>query len=414
MKPSPYREVFWEIAAGADEGLVLRIADDEAALFEEKAVETLKLALPSALERLVDREEDWRTQPVDPGLARDVGADMWAALPSEATRSLAGASPIPRRLKISISEPTVAELPWEWLVADDGRHLALRPDLRLVRSVPQKIKGPPVSTDVPMRVLILVTNPKDERLVESGSEVDAISRRLATGEYAVRFLKEPTVDGLIGALRDFSPHVLHYIGHAGLSHGQGHIILEDWDGRSHWISASELGAFLPPSVRLLCLSTPFTTENYEVRGFPVLASAPSLVPLPTAVVNQYAVDEPAVVAFWEAFYERLEQTTDVNESVHAGRLATARAEPHHADWGSFTCVIRDKTGVPFDLRRIVPPTRERVAVELQAHYASKLANDLAEQMLVLGDATPDGVRKQYELETERASSLLERLDEEAL
>jgi hypothetical protein len=412
MKASPYTEVFWDIAAGPEEGLVLQIATDEAALFEKLPLETIPFSLPSALERLVVREEHWRRVPVEPALARDVGANLWSALPPDATRTLAEPGGTTTRLKVSVSEPTVAELPWEWLVADGGEHLALRPDIRFVRSVPLKIKAPPASTDVPLRVLILVTNPKNESLVESGIEVDAISRRLRSSEYEVRFLGEPTLDGLARELRDFSPHILHYVGHAGLSHGQGHIILEDWEGRSHWIAASELGFVLPPSVRLLCLSTPFTAENYEVRGFPALASAPSRVPLPTAVVNQYAVDEPAVVAFWNTFYERLAQTTDVNDAVHAGRLAVAAEEPHHADWGSFSCVIRDKTGVPFDLRRVEPPSDARLAVELQAHYASKLANELAEQMIVLGEAIPDGVREQYERESQRASALLERLDHE--
>jgi hypothetical protein len=225
--------------------------------------------------------------------------------------------------------------------------------------------------------------------------------------------EKPTLASLQRILDEDPPNVLHYIGHAGLNHGEGNIILQDRDTRSYWLSATALAELLPPSVRLLCLSTCFTVDNYQVVGLHRLAQAPSLLKLPTAVANQYPVSEQTVRVFWRVFYQALlDQEGNVNEAVALARRTAAKADLLFADWASFTMVLRDQSGVSFTLHQTrAHPAKQ--AEEIEAQFAVRLANDLAEQVDAFGEDAPQGLREQYEVETKRASDFLEGLGEEA-
>jgi hypothetical protein len=132
--------------------------------------------------------------------------------------------------------------------------------------------------------------------------------------------------------------------------------------------------------------------------------------LPTTVTNQYPLDVAAVTRFWSAFYASLLSGGNVNVAVHNARIQVAQADPTWADWASFSLVVRDQTGVSFEIR---PPEEAGVRrpAEYRAQFSAELANDLAQQVQLLGDETPAGLRQQYEFEEKRASQLLDGLNE---
>jgi hypothetical protein len=229
----------------------------------------------------------------------------------------------------------------------------------------------------------------------------------------VSVLEAPLLEGLREALGGTEPpHILHYIGHGGLTHGDGNLIFQDADRRSRWVDAVELAQLLPSSTRLLCLSTPFTAQNYQVLGLSHLARALGLVTLPTTITNQYPVREASVRAFWGAFYNELaEQDGNVNEAMHEAQRSAAEADLNIADWASFSLVVRDQTGVSFDLRRSSVDPHRRRGTELAAQFSAQLANDLASQVQILGEDTPKVLREQYEAERVRTDNLLSELEE---
>lgn len=315
--------------------------------------------------------------------ARDLGTRLWTALPDSA-RALVGPPGTPLRLKISSRSEQAVGLPWECLTRD-GVPLALAEDVRITRSVPMRYSLPPVTVTPPLRVLIALTNPKDERLLNAGWEIQSITPEGLDG-FDVQVSQEPTPEALQQHLQAFQPHVVHYVGHSGCESGQGYLILHDERQHSHWLGAAELATLLPSSVRVVCLSTCFTVRNYDLRGLVQLAHARSDVALPSVVANVLAFDtgsQPAIRAFWTAFYTvLLEDSGDLTSAVHQGRLASAAAAPGFADFASFALVIRDGTGWGL---RVLPAALDaaRKEAELEALFTSRLANALSVQSATL-------------------------------
>lgn len=411
------REQVWSIAPdSASDGFLIAAFDRESALFELSRTGEAPSWRPIPLSGLMDRADPtvpkWSRRRVPASESRAIGSQLWNALPAPMRDILREPGP-PLHLKIATDITAVADLPWEWLADDAGTPLALRPDVRLVRSVLTRFPVPSLSVDLPLRILLIVPNPKNEQMLDAYAETSAVTGRLRGSDYQVRVLEDASVDEMVQEMTAWLPHVVHYIGHGGLSHGEGNLILNGPDGRSRWVSAAELGRQLPSSVRLVCLSTCVTTRNYQILGLSHLSRAPGLVELPTTLTNQFPVGRPAAEAFWEAFYGGLvEHAGDATEAVHQARVTTAEADHDAADWASFSLAVRDQTGVPFAIGRSGADIRRRQSTELKAQFAAQLVNDLAAQVEVLGEDTPRSLRNQYETERTRAAGLLDELSEE--
>jgi hypothetical protein len=416
-----YREQIWSISQDrSSEGLLIAAFDHEQELFELGREGKTTRGFPIDLFGLMDRTDRsiprWTKHRISTDDSRRDGTALWEALPPPFQSHLKQSGPDDRALNLKISSevPGVADLPWEWLFDGTDPPFALRSGVRLIRSVPARLPVPSLSISPPIRVLLLVPNPKDERLLDAWTEINTVTTRLHAPDYEFRILEEPSLDMISDVFANWFPNVMHYIGHGGLTYGEGNLIFHGAEGRSRWIGATELSSLLPSSVRLLCLSTPCTTRNYQVLGLSHLGRAQGLVGLPTTVANQYPVDRDTVRTFWQAFYSTLtERAGNVNEATHAARVAAAGADPAFADWGSFSLTIRDQTGVPFDLGPArTDPARRRKA-ELSAQFATQMANDLAAQVDALGEEAPGGLREQYETERSRAAGLLDELSKEA-
>jgi len=339
-----------------------------------------------------------------------LGQLLWDSLPQEVKRLPLEAIPDqPCRLKISSNSSAIDDLPWEWLNDGTGLPFALRPQVRLARSVPIRLAMPPMRLEAPLRVLLFTTNPKDERLLHSPREIQAIKPRLSAPPYTLKVLEEPTWGALVAALREEQPHILHYVGHTGLERGEGNLILHDSNNLSHWISGQDLSWVLPPTVRLLCLGTCFTAPNYQILGLSRLALTSAKYRLPTSVANRYQVTESSVEVFWRAFYSSLAYHGNANEAFYEAQHEVASAPDSGADWGSFSLIIRDQSGLVLEPVAAETRSPEKHAEEIQAQLASSLANDLAERLATLGPHAPESLHKQFEQEAATASDLSHKL-----
>jgi hypothetical protein len=308
------------------------------------------------------------------GEVEAVGKALWQALREP---ELPKPSDSPMRVKISSTSFAITDLPWECLTDSTGAPLALQSHVRLARSVPVRYPLAPLSATPPLIVLVVMPNPKDERLLDPYREIAAVNVRLLGPGYKLHVMEEPSVERLRRMLSDVQPHIVHYIGHSGSSAGEGSLILHDSQSYTYWLRSDELAAMLPASVRLLCLSTCITAQNYDIRGLSRFAHAPPDVPLPSVVLNQLPLDvsqEHVVQAFWSQFYESLHaEQGNVTEAHHRARVAASNASPNPA-WTSFSLVIRDGDGVGFHLDPDVKA--ERHTAELEAFFRSRLANAL--------------------------------------
>jgi hypothetical protein len=413
---SRYRDLLWNFvyeASGDQSQVKLRLFANEAEMFENAAqVEERPVTLPWGSLNSLKKSSDWTRERVPSSILQDVGRELWAALPDSARQPLFEASSAqPCRLKISSNSPIINDLPWEWLNDGAGPPFALRPDILLARSVPIRLAIPPLRVEPPVRVLLVITNPKDERLLNPYQEISAVSQRLHEPDYTLRVLDDPMWEALQRALQEEEPHILHYIGHAGLDRGGGNIILLDHHNVTHWISAPELAQALPVTVRLLCLSTCFTAPNYQIMGLPRLAHAAGTYRLPTVVTNCYPLDQFSVSSFWTNFYATLIENGDSNEAFHRAQAEVAVSG--NADWGSFSLVIRDQSG---EVLHLAAPglskrtkfQKAQTKLDIQVQLASRLANDLAAGLATFGDKAA-GLQKHLESALTTVSDLTKKL-----
>jgi CHAT domain len=387
--------------------------EDEHRLFDATLGELAERGSPLDLSHLLARmsatPDEWTRRRITAEEASTVGQELWAALPPHVRDPLLHISG-PARLKIAAATPYASDLPWEWLNDGSGEPFALRDDFVLARTVPLRFPVHPLSVEPPLRVLLLVPNPEDERLLNADIEIEDAKAALPPLSFDVRVLDVPDFDGLAAQLDAFQPHVMHYVGHGGLTHAEGNLVLQSASGGSRWVSASELALVLPSSVRLLSLATPVTAENYEVLGLTHLARGSTLTVLPTSVAMQYPVAREVAREFWTAFYSTLLESGNANTAVREARLRAAGTAPEYADWGSFTLVVRDQTGVCFEFRSS-KETAERRPAELRAQFIAEAANELAQQVQALGGEIPDGLIKRYEVVQERLDTALDKLME---
>jgi hypothetical protein len=383
--------------------------------FGTESAEGVPIDLPLDWSTSQRARREWTQGPVPRAEWLELGRQLWDAIPPEVQGQLLEVDPgHVRRLKISSPSPAIDDLPWEWLNdGGPGPPFALRPEIRLARSVPLRLQVPPMTVETPVRVLLMLTNPKDERLLDGWAEIEAVRPGLEQEPYRLEPLGEPTWEALVHMLHDYQPHIVHYIGHAGIARGHGNLILHDDYGGSHWISAAELAQALPVTVRLLCLSTCFTAPNYQILGLPRFAQAGVQHQLPTMVTNRYPIRDESVRAFWQAFYTSLaENHGNVNDAIHAAGQTVAEMPGIEADWGSFSLVIRDQTGQAFWLQEAGTESATRREEEIKAQLASRLASQMAQQVRGFGPDTPDIVVKQLEEEVDWARDLTEGLRRE--
>lgn len=419
----PQLMLAFEPASDSREGdALLRVFRNERDYFDARSdpadveTEAHRVRLPRAFQEtaLMDDPGGWRQRRRATAPARELGLRMWMQLP-EAVQQVIGSGTAEEPLRVSIlsSGTGLDVLPWEWLNGGPEQAISASSGVRFVRLVPVLYAPPPLTVALPLRVLVVITNPKDERLLQPDIELRTIQTGLlGNSDYEMRVLMEPRPQGLQQAL-EWSPHVLHYVGHAGISGSTGNIILHDDREGTAWLSANELAHLLPASVRLLCLSTCVTAANYQLGGLVRIAHTAAELALPTTIVNQYALGEATATAFWNELYPALVATGgNVVEAFHRARLAARQIDEEHWDWASFSLVIRDGFGHPLRFDQAAEGQAERFATEIQAQWSARLANNLALRMRSLGVEGQQSLRETLGAEAERLGAFAAELDKE--
>lgn len=354
----------------------------------------------------------WRKKPRAMGPSLDLGQRMWNNLPEMVrNEALAGSQNDPQRVAILSTATGIDDVPWEWFNDGQGLQIAATDSARFVRLVPTLYASPPLTVAQPVRVLIVLTNPKDERLLQGGVEIDTVTQGLMnSSDYEVKQLLEPRLDALRREL-EWSPNIIHYVGHAGISRSTGNLILHDEHDGTRWLPANQISRYIPSSVRLLCLSTCVTAENYQIGGLAKFAHCPPEVPLPTTIVNQYAIEQTEAATFWRKFYPAMiKHGGNVVEAFHEARMAVHDENFNSCGWASFSLVVRDSAGNPFRITGASGQNQGRVDAEIQAQWATRLANNLASRMRSLGDDVEEPLEKFTADEVKRVENLEREID----
>jgi CHAT domain-containing protein len=298
---------------------------------------------------------------------------LWQLIPPAVQAQISNAAQAVQ-LMIASGDRTIDLLPWELLPG-----LGKAPSgLSVVRLVPFLLQPPPLSVVLPIRLLLVTSNTKDERSF-SDRETMVLRSCLKPAVYNVEELTNATATSAAETIHQFDPHIVHYIGHGGMVGGEGAVLLRDASsGSSDWIRAGQISQALPVSTRLFCASTGFSQRNFDITGLVSFAHSPSTVRLPTCVLNRSDVDEAGVTSFWTGFYDRLVSSGGNVLQAFDDSLVGLRSPNSTTPPESFSLVLRDSGAQPLKIAQSEDPVR--YAAEVQAQFAARLAADLNEKL----------------------------------
>ena len=128
-------------------------------------------------------------------------------------------------------------MPWEYLYDPDEKvHLATNAETAFVRYVPVKIPAWPTQVALPLRVLLVASNPHDMPALDVEAEVAIVPTALepwvADGRLLLKVLEGATVVDVNQALRRFDPHVFHFVGHGLFVDDTAFLVFQDDENRA--------------------------------------------------------------------------------------------------------------------------------------------------------------------------------------
>jgi CHAT domain len=352
-----------------------------------EATESIRFALDSlALENrlqalqiaLLRSAGSWRR--IDSAEARAVqrlGQELWSSLFAgdilgrlEASRTIARQNEKGLRVKLRISSPELAALPWEYLYdANHADYLTLSTATPLVRyiALPQAME--PLAVRLPLRILALAVTSDDLPGLDVERERARLERAIEPlrdrGVVELVWLEGRTWRDLQRALRRESWHIFHFVGHGGFDpvHGEGLIVLADEQGNAHRLSATDLGRLLGDHepLRLAVLNSCDSARADRLDVFSSTAATLVRRGTPAVVAMQYEITDDAAIEFSRSFYEALADGMAVDAALAEARKGVALAIPNTLEWGTPVLYMRAPDGVLFKLSgrqpRVAPVAR---------------------------------------------------------
>ena len=216
------------------------------------------------------------------------------------------------RVRLRLEPPELAALPWEYLYdPQQDCFLAISPETPLVRYLP--LPGPtrPTAVSPPVRVLVVISAPSDGPPLDVAQEQSIIQEALREwvdqGLVQLRTLERGVVAEISQVMREFRPHVFHFIGHGLFEDDQACVLLEDEDGGALPTDERAFREFFLglPDIRLAVLNACQTASVSSTR--PLVGLAPRILQryLSAVVAMQYPLTADIALIFSREFYRGL-------------------------------------------------------------------------------------------------------------
>ncbi|MEZ4726427.1 MAG: SUMF1/EgtB/PvdO family nonheme iron enzyme [Caldilineaceae bacterium] len=266
------------------------------------------------------------------------------------------------RLKLSLQDPILAALPWEFLYDTRRRDfVCLDPHTPLVRYTELPQTTPPLAVEPPLQILGVIADPTDMPVrldvAEEQRRINNAVRALEEQQLVkLTWLEGQTWRDLQRIMRagDADWHIFHFIGHGGFDEqrNEGFIILADEQQLSHRLYASQLTRLLARqrnSLRLVLLNA---CEGARTGQQDLLSStAATLVNsgVPAVLAMQYGITDSAAVEFANTFYESLADNLPVDAAVAEARNAINFRNARSLEWGVPVLHMRAPDGRLFSL-----------------------------------------------------------------
>ncbi|MDZ7359838.1 MAG: CHAT domain-containing protein [candidate division KSB1 bacterium] len=229
-----------------------------------------------------------------------------------------------RRFKLRIQSPELAALPWEFLYDPrQAEYVCLSRSTPVVRYLELSQIIQPLAVTPPLRILGMMVSPSDLQPLDLDNEkhrVEEANKNLQKkGLVELTWLGGKTWRDLQKAMRAGPWHIFHFIGHGAFDRnaGEGLIFLEDEDGASYRLSATQLGRLLADhfSLRLALLNACEGARGSERDIFSSTGAILVRRGLPAVLTIQYEITDRAAVEFSRSFYEALAEAMPVDAAV---------------------------------------------------------------------------------------------------
>lgn len=239
---------------------------------------------------------------------------------------------------------------------------------QLVRHVPVAAVPPPLEVRLPLRVLGVISAPRDLPSLDTDREREQLERALAgrAGQGLAEVTwAPPTWAGLHEMLMSGPWHVLHFTGHGDYDpdRDEGVLALTREDGRPDLIEASRFADLLRqagPMPRLVVLNSCSGAATGPADLFSGTAAALVRSGVAAVTAMQFSISDPAAVAFAHGFYAALARGRGVDEAVTAGRIAILGTSSRTLEWITPVLYLRGNGTRLFTIQAPAPrPRRHR-------------------------------------------------------
>ncbi|MCS6870682.1 MAG: CHAT domain-containing protein [Anaerolineae bacterium] len=275
------------------------------------------------------------------------------------SRSQAGERGLRIRLNLDKAEG-LYDLPWELLRDPSGDYLALSRQTPIIRYPRLLNVRPVVEVSLPLRVLVLISSPKDQ--AELNVEAEWQTLQEATADLRQRGLLElERVDDaqLITLQRKLrsgvSYQIFHYIGHATFDERSGAGLLAFEAPRTELtqpVSGEALARELVEenTIRLVVLNA--CQGARQARNDPFSGIASSIVArgVPAVVAMQFPITDDAARIFAHEFYRALSEGYPIEAAMAEARRAIG-SSLNNLEWATPVLFLRAQSGMLFPKRR---------------------------------------------------------------
>ena len=261
------------------------------------------------------------------------------------------------RLRLRLSAPELADLPWEFLYNPSvNRFPALSIRTPLVRYIDLPEKVQPVPVAQPLRALVMISSPKDYPQLDVESEwarlTGSLKALVDAGLVAIDRLDNATLSDLQRCLRRARYHIFHFIGHGEFdrSSEEGVLILEREDRAGHRVGSQYLGMLLHDheSLRLAILNACEGARTSRVDPFAGTAQTLVQQGIPAVIAMQFEIADDVAGTFAHEFYGAVADGYPIDAAVTEARKAIFAAG-RDVEWGTPVLYLRAPDGRIFDV-----------------------------------------------------------------
>lgn len=247
----------------------------------------------------------------------------------------------------------IINLPWEFLCYpnDNNTFLGTHPRVALSYGYDTWLNNPMEGYTFrgsSLHVLFVHGHPSKMADVGFDKYVQTVLTELGES-VQVKELKNPTPDELARALKNDTPHILHFLGHGK----PGALALGDQANREvSWLEDKSLSDFLRAGgVKLVVLQACKGASASEELAFTGTAAQLVKTRIPAVIAIRYPISQSLALNFVRILYKKLAAGDPVDVAVQAGRekLAIGEGEQSHAsrDFGVPVLWMRLRDGLLF-------------------------------------------------------------------